>query len=135
MSGPSMVANAHSDNDIMGNKAVVVVVNRARKLLVWLATLDGIDVIGSRLADEVISVIECNPNVENISIIGHSLGCLISRYDIANLYTQNQSYHLTGNYRSVTCNGKIAGIEAINFITVATLHTLVQEDIDSCNHQ
>ncbi|CAH1444020.1 unnamed protein product [Lactuca virosa] len=76
-----------------------------------LATLDGIDVMGSRLADEVISVIARNPNVEKISFIGHSLGGLISRYAIAKLYTQNQD----------RC-GKIAEIEAINFITVATPH-------------
>ncbi|CAI9303153.1 unnamed protein product [Lactuca saligna] len=79
-----------------------------------LATLDGIDVMGSRLADEVISVIARNPNVEKISFIGHSLGGLISRYAIAKLYTQNQTYQ--------DRSGKIAGIEAINFITVATPH-------------
>ncbi|CAI9278408.1 unnamed protein product [Lactuca saligna] len=79
-----------------------------------LATLDGIDVMGSKLADEVISMIERNPKVEKISFIGHSLGGLISRYAIAKLYTQNQTYQ--------DRSGKIAGVEAINFITVATPH-------------
>nr|KAJ0213110.1 hypothetical protein LSAT_V11C400220860 [Lactuca sativa] len=64
-----------------------------------LATLDGIDVMGSRLADE-------------ISFIGHSLGGLISRYAIAKLYTHNQTYQDRSR--------KIVGVEAINFITVAT---------------
>ncbi|KAL7596422.1 hypothetical protein Lser_V15G28921 [Lactuca serriola] len=79
-----------------------------------LAAPDGIDVMGSRLADEVISVIERNPKVEKISFIGHSLGGLISRYAIAKLYVQNQTYQ--------DRSGKIVGVEAINFITVATPH-------------
>nr|KAJ0213935.1 hypothetical protein LSAT_V11C400198300 [Lactuca sativa] len=86
-----------------------------------LATLDGIDVMGSRLAHEVISVIERNPKVEKISFIGHSLGGLISRYAIAKLYTQNQTYQ--------DRSGKIAGVEAINFITIATPH------LDSRGHR
>lgn len=63
---------------------------------------------------QVISVIERNPKVEKISFIGHSLGGLISRYAIAKLYVQNQTYQDRSR--------KIVGVEAINFITVATPH-------------
>nr|XP_043614696.1 putative lipase C4A8.10 [Erigeron canadensis]XP_043614697.1 putative lipase C4A8.10 [Erigeron canadensis] len=99
-----------------------------------LATLDGIDVMGSRLADEVRSVIERHPNLQKISFIGHSLGGLIARYAIAKLYTDdytNQVCQLNGDCKSVASddlssehvsNGKIAGLEPINFITVATPH-------------
>ncbi|KAL8199638.1 hypothetical protein R6Q57_013206, partial [Mikania cordata] len=106
-----------------------------------LATLDGVDVMGARLADEVISVIQRHPNLHKISFIGHSLGGLIARYAVAKLYTQdctNQSFEGNGNYisqekleNSVTevnfcskhnSNGKIGGLEPINFITIATPH-------------
>lgn len=95
-----------------------------------LSTLDGIDVMGSRLADEVTSVIERHPNLQKISFIGHSLGGLISRYAIAKLYIQNytnQAIQENGNHTSVASNdhisnGKIAGMEPVNFITVASPH-------------
>ncbi|KAI7750187.1 hypothetical protein M8C21_026284 [Ambrosia artemisiifolia] len=103
-----------------------------------LATLDGVDVMGTRLADEVISVIQRYPNLDKISFIGHSLGGLIARYAVAKLYTQdcaNQLYQGNGNYRSEeksitqvnlcsdhVSNGKIGGLEPINFITIASPH-------------
>ncbi|KAJ0456980.1 putative alpha/Beta hydrolase [Helianthus annuus] len=103
-----------------------------------LATLDGVDVMGTRLADEVISVIQRHPNLDKISFIGHSLGGLIARYAVAKLYTQdcrNQLSQSNGNYRSeeksitqvnlssdCISNGKIGGLEPVNFITIATPH-------------
>lgn len=99
-----------------------------------LATLDGVDVMGSRLADEVISVIQRYPNLQKISFIGHSLGGLIARYAVAKLYTQdytNQACQQNGDVKSVASNdlcseyitnGKIAGLEPINFITIASPH-------------
>lgn len=99
-----------------------------------LATLDGVDVMGSRLADEVISVIQRYPNLQKISFIGHSLGGLIARYAIAKLYSQdytNQTCQGNGDCRSAASNepcsehisnGKIAGLEPFNFITIATPH-------------
>ncbi|KAK9070222.1 hypothetical protein SSX86_010622 [Deinandra increscens subsp. villosa] len=104
-----------------------------------LATLDGVDVMGTRLADEVLSVIQRYPNLLKISFIGHSLGGLIARYAIAKLYTQD-CIQGNGSYRSVeklekpitqvnfcsesehNSNEKIGGLEPINFITVATPH-------------
>ncbi|KAI3491217.1 hypothetical protein L1887_44464 [Cichorium endivia] len=72
-----------------------------------LLTFNGVDVMGNRLANEVISVIKRHPNLEKISFIGHSLGGLIARYAIAKLYTQDS---------------RIGGLVPINFITVATPH-------------
>ncbi|PON67879.1 Alpha/Beta hydrolase fold containing protein [Parasponia andersonii] len=51
-------------------------------------TFDGVDVMGERLAEEVISVVKRHPGVQKISFIGHSLGGLIARYAIARLYAQ-----------------------------------------------
>ncbi|XP_076933374.1 putative lipase ROG1 isoform X2 [Bidens hawaiensis] len=103
-----------------------------------LKTLDGVDVMGTRLADEVKSVIQRYPNLDKISFIGHSLGGLIARYAVAKLYTQdstNQVCQENGNNGSLdepitqanVCsehisNGKIGGLEPINFITIATPH-------------
>ncbi|KAL4558957.1 hypothetical protein LXL04_031083 [Taraxacum kok-saghyz] len=72
-----------------------------------LMTFNGVDVMGNRLANEVVSVIKRHVKLEKISFIGHSLGGLVARYAIAKLYTQDS---------------KIAGLVPINFITIATPH-------------
>lgn len=84
-----------------------------------LLTFNGVDVMGNRLANEVMSVIKRNPNLQKISFIGHSLGGLIARYAIAKLYTQDST-----NSHSSDCisSERIAGLVPINFITVATPH-------------
>ncbi|XP_071710913.1 lipid droplet phospholipase 1-like [Rutidosis leptorrhynchoides] len=88
-----------------------------------LATLDGVDVMGSRLAEEVKSVIERHPNLQKISFIGHSLGGLIARYAVAKLYTQDDTNLDSNDVCSEhICNQKIAGLEPINFITIASPH-------------
>ena len=43
-------------------------------------TYDGIDVCGERLADEMRRVVALHPRLERLSIVGHSMGGLISRY-------------------------------------------------------
>ncbi|KQK13427.1 hypothetical protein BRADI_1g10070v3 [Brachypodium distachyon] len=94
-------------------------------------TLDGVDVMGRRLAEEVISVVECRPELQKISFVSHSLGGLIARYAIALLYetaTQTEyqeeyEKHATDTHSNPpTGQGKIAGLEPVNFITVATPH-------------
>lgn len=97
-------------------------------------TFDGVDVMGNRLAEEVISVIKRHPSVQKISFVGHSLGGLIARYAIAKLYGRDISMELSqGNghcenqISDQECHnkkyeGKIAGLEPINFITSATPH-------------
>ncbi|KAL9313486.1 hypothetical protein ACSQ67_018938 [Phaseolus vulgaris] len=99
-----------------------------------MLTFDGVDVMGDRLAEEVISVIKRHPSVQKISFVGHSLGGLVARYAIARLYGRDISVELSlGNghcERHVSdqeCHdrkyeGKIAGLEPINFITSATPH-------------
>ncbi|XP_004501086.1 putative lipase C4A8.10 isoform X1 [Cicer arietinum] len=99
-----------------------------------MLTFDGVDVMGDRLAEEVISVIKRHPSVQKISFIGHSLGGLIARYAIAKLYERDVSKELSqGNghcesqisiqeCRDRKYEGKIAGLEPINFITSATPH-------------
>ncbi|KAL1817664.1 hypothetical protein ACET3Z_020238 [Daucus carota] len=95
-------------------------------------TFDGIDVMGSRLADEVISVVKRHPDLQKISFIGHSLGGLIARYAIAKLYSKDfrkPRHQANGEsdgsekpFREEKPEGKIAGLEPVNFITSATPH-------------
>ncbi|KAF5739830.1 putative lipase ROG1 [Tripterygium wilfordii] len=98
-----------------------------------MLTFDGVDVMGERLAEEVISVIKRHPTVQKISFVGHSLGGLVARYAIAKLYGRDISRVSQGNGASQTdglgdkCHeekfrGKIAGLEPVNFITSATPH-------------
>ncbi|KAL6012811.1 hypothetical protein ACLOJK_003300 [Asimina triloba] len=99
-----------------------------------LLTLDGVDVMGDRLAQEIVSVIKRRPELQKISFVGHSLGGLIARYAIGRLYGRNprrepsesNGDHNVNEYE-VQCveeksEGKIAGLEPVNFITSATPH-------------
>ncbi|KAI3460115.1 hypothetical protein Pfo_016778 [Paulownia fortunei] len=99
-----------------------------------MLTFDGVDVMGKRLADEVISVVDRHPNLQKISFVGHSLGGLIARYAVAVLYRQdlirkpgeeNGEYGRDESQRSsleAKLRGNIAGLEPVNFITSATPH-------------
>ncbi|KAF5740098.1 putative lipase [Tripterygium wilfordii] len=98
-----------------------------------MLTFDGVDVMGKRLAEEVITVIKHHPTVQKISFVGHSLGGLVARYAIAKLYGLDISRVSQGNGASQTdglgdkCHEekfrcKIAGLEPVNFITSATPH-------------
>lgn len=70
------------------------------------------------------------PEVRKISFIAHSLGGLIARYAIGRLYGCDPNVESSSPNGSC-CNGeqlekpnqmRIAGLEPINFITVATPH-------------
>ncbi|KAF7830088.1 putative lipase ROG1 [Senna tora] len=99
-----------------------------------MLTFDGVEVMGKRLAEEVISVIKRHQGVQKISFVGHSLGGLVARYAVAKLYGRDISReYVKGNEHSLSHNlgqeshektweGKIAGLEPINFITSATPH-------------
>ncbi|XP_043714603.1 putative lipase ROG1 isoform X2 [Telopea speciosissima] len=99
-----------------------------------MLTLDGVDVMGERLAEEVISIVKCRPYIQKISFIGHSLGGLVARYAIGRLYGQNSKRQTsdandvgTTDEAGIPCmeeksKGKIAELEPMNFITVATPH-------------
>ncbi|RDX91177.1 Rog1, partial [Mucuna pruriens] len=92
---------------------------------VSMLTLDGVDVMGERLALEVLEVIQNKPNMRKISFVAHSVGGLVARYAIGRLYRPPKK----GNTED-SCNeeskkgsvGTIGGLEAVNFITVATPH-------------
>ncbi|KAL9259830.1 putative lipase ROG1 [Drosera capensis] len=97
-------------------------------------TFDGVDVMGERLADEVLGVIKRYPDLRKISFLGHSLGGLISRYAIARLYQRNYLIRHPSNdgedgkhqssKEAPEENSKkeVAALEPINFITFATPH-------------
>ncbi|KAK2981748.1 hypothetical protein RJ640_006000 [Escallonia rubra] len=98
-----------------------------------MLTFDGVDVMGKRLADEVLSVIKRHPDLQKISFIGHSLGGLVARYAIAKLYghestrktCQDGECHLDASKDSCPeekLKGNIAGLEPVNFITSASPH-------------
>ncbi|XP_072971427.1 lipid droplet phospholipase 1-like [Typha angustifolia] len=97
-------------------------------------TLDGIDIMGERLAKEVMSFITDKPELRRISFVGHSLGGLIARYAIGLLYEKDVpgAPSADNNERDFNAHetqsinkkfeGKIAGLEPMNFITFATPH-------------
>ncbi|ONK66877.1 uncharacterized protein A4U43_C06F12970 [Asparagus officinalis] len=74
----------------------------------YTKTFSGIDGAGRRLADEILSVVKTTESLKRISVLAHSLGGLFARYAMAMLYSSD--------------TGKIAGLEPINFITLATPH-------------
>ncbi|XP_031393523.1 putative lipase C4A8.10 isoform X2 [Punica granatum] len=98
----------------------------------YTKTFNGIDGAGRRLADEVIQVVQKTETLKKISFLAHSLGGLFARYAVAVLYSpSSSSSDSSDNYveptnakseKSSTTRGMIAGLEPINFITLATPH-------------
>ncbi|OVA13285.1 protein of unknown function DUF676 [Macleaya cordata] len=100
----------------------------------YTKTFSGIDGAGRRLADEVKQVVQKTESLKRISFLAHSLGGLFARYAIAVLHSSNadgngQSDELTSsrdknheNSASSLKRGTIAGLEPINFVTLATPH-------------
>uniref|UniRef100_A0A0E0IPE6 DUF676 domain-containing protein n=1 Tax=Oryza nivara TaxID=4536 RepID=A0A0E0IPE6_ORYNI len=101
---------------------------------IYTKTFDGIDVAGRRLANEVLDVIQKMAGLRKISFLAHSLGGLFARYAISILYSTamkdaSQSAACiaptTEGSEKLECTsglGAIAGLEPINFITLATPH-------------
>ncbi|KAK4374517.1 hypothetical protein RND71_005194 [Anisodus tanguticus] len=92
-------------------------------------TFDGVDRMGERLAKEVEDVIKRWPGVRKISFVAHSLGGLVARYAIGRLYerpTKTEIVDLNGSClvreENVSSEETVAGLEPVNFITVATPH-------------
>ncbi|PHU18069.1 hypothetical protein BC332_13764 [Capsicum chinense] len=89
-------------------------------------TLDGVDVMGERLSEEVLEVIKRKPGLKKISFVSHSVGGLVARYAIGRLYRPPRMENiedLSANACIERLKGcTIAGLEPINFITVATPH-------------
>ncbi|KAK4753906.1 hypothetical protein SAY87_002010 [Trapa incisa] len=99
-------------------------------------TFDGVDLMGERLAEEVKGVLTHWPGLRKISFVAHSLGGLVARYAIGRLYeenlqlespenaTTNEENQENNSMQSFkhTFEARIAGLEPMNFITVATPH-------------
>ncbi|KAL9376868.1 hypothetical protein Peur_030988 [Populus x canadensis] len=99
-------------------------------------TFDGVDLMGDRLAEEVLAVVRHRPEVRKISFVAHSLGGLVARYAIARLYenlpksalsnlTENsldEEHTNSMHCLEQPCEARIAGLEPVNFITFATPH-------------
>ncbi|XP_020100884.1 putative lipase YDR444W isoform X2 [Ananas comosus] len=100
----------------------------------YTKTFGGIDGAGRRLADEILDVVQQTDSLRKISFLAHSLGGLFARYAIAVLYNLENlrrgqhgysTSHTNGNsdkLKSLSASGTIAGLEPINFITLATPH-------------
>ncbi|OEL23432.1 hypothetical protein BAE44_0015550 [Dichanthelium oligosanthes] len=101
---------------------------------IYTKTFDGIDIAGRRLADEVLDVVKKMSSFRKISFLAHSLGGLFARYAIAILYSlETKNAGQSGASVVPTANGSakarhtsgfgaVAGLEPINFITLATPH-------------
>ncbi|CAL9752674.1 unnamed protein product [Musa acuminata subsp. burmannicoides] len=88
-------------------------------------SLDGVDVMGERLAEEVAEVVKSRPELQKISFVAHSVGGLVARYAIGRLYSPPRRKTIEDPLLDVhndSPSGTICGLEAINFITVATPH-------------
>ncbi|XP_054779304.1 uncharacterized protein LOC129287156 [Prosopis cineraria] len=99
----------------------------------YTKTFTGIDGAGKRLADEVMQVVEKTKTLKRISFLAHSLGGLFARYAIAVLYSPDanncdqhddlENCKTESSQRKGFSRGRlIAGLEPINFITLATPH-------------
>lgn len=83
---------------------------------------------------QVLTIVKHSPGLEKISFVGHSLGGLIARYAIAKLYEpsrprtafEENGYHEDPDNSTTRLKegseGKIAGLEPVNFVTFATPH-------------
>ncbi|GAU39855.1 hypothetical protein TSUD_69020 [Trifolium subterraneum] len=110
----------------------------------YTKTFTGIDGAGKRLADEVLQVVKKTESLKRISFLAHSLGGLFARYAIAVLYSRDTynrdqpgdlAYSTAGNSQSTSFSkgGMIAGLEPINFITLATPHLGVRGKRQVCS--
>ncbi|XP_048230446.1 uncharacterized protein LOC8259234 isoform X2 [Ricinus communis] len=99
----------------------------------YTKTFSGIDGAGKRLAEEVMQIVEKTDSLKKISFLAHSLGGLFARYAIAVLYSENalssgQSNDVADSTvsnveaASSARRGTIAGLDPINFVTLATPH-------------
>ncbi|KAK7369118.1 hypothetical protein VNO80_11152 [Phaseolus coccineus] len=99
----------------------------------YTKTFTGIGGAGQRLADEVLQVVKKTKSLKRISFLSHSLGGLFARYAIAVLYSPDTysrdqpgdpASNMTEYFQETNFSkgGLIAGLEPINFITLATPH-------------
>ncbi|XP_078438128.1 alpha/beta-Hydrolases superfamily protein isoform X2 [Wolffia australiana] len=88
-------------------------------------TLDGVDIMGERLAEEVCQIVIQKPELQKISFVAHSVGGLVARYAIGKLYERcgrSDPQETDSDDCDKGSMGTISGLVAMNFITVATPH-------------
>ncbi|KAK1578071.1 hypothetical protein Q3G72_027279 [Acer saccharum] len=87
-------------------------------------SLEGVDVMGERLTQEVLEMIQRKPNLHKISFVAHSVGGLVARYAIGRLYRPPRIENIenSADRHEEDSRGTIGGLVAMNFITVATPH-------------
>jgi hypothetical protein len=96
------------------------------------------------LSKQVLQVVKKTESLKRISFLAHSLGGLFARYAIAVLYSRDTynrdqpgdlAYSTAGNSQSTSFSkgGMIAGLEPINFITLATPHLGVRGKRQVCS--
>ncbi|XP_057544494.1 uncharacterized protein LOC130823762 isoform X1 [Amaranthus tricolor] len=89
-------------------------------------TFRGIDGAGKRLADEVQQIVNKTESLKKISFLAHSLGGLFARYAVGMLFTPSNlddgNLDDTSATGLSTKHGLIAGLQPINFITLASPH-------------
>ncbi|KAG8635448.1 putative lipase YDR444W isoform X2 [Manihot esculenta] len=94
----------------------------------YTKTFYGIDGAGKRLADEVMQVVKKTDSLKRISFLAHSLGGLFARYAMAVLYSENalstseSNDHVDSTLPNSARRCAIAGLDPINFVTLATPH-------------
>lgn len=72
-------------------------------------TYHGIDGCGDRLVQEILELVAAHPELQELSIIGHSMGGLIARYAVGRLYDPE--------------TGLLAGqLRPVHFISMACPH-------------
>lgn len=72
---------------------------------------------------QVLEVIKRKPNMRKISFVAHSVGGLVARYAIGRLYQPPKiEKAVSTDDGQEEAKATIAGLEPINFITVATPH-------------
>ncbi|KAJ8436653.1 hypothetical protein Cgig2_003032 [Carnegiea gigantea] len=92
----------------------------------YTKTFGGIDGAGKRLAEEVRQVVQKTGSLKKISFVAHSLGGLFARYAVSVFYTMSGlcdgELGDASRTSSLIEHGFIAGLEPVNFITLASPH-------------
>lgn len=104
---------------IKNTKKLVIFINYCSLLQSLLSEYRHTSCLGAHLHSsltQVLDVVSRRPELTKISFLAHSVGGLAARYAIAKLYRPPDGVS-DGNTK-----GTICGLEAINFITVATPH-------------
>lgn len=127
---------SHNNKNIMNdglngypieNESILVYISRCNSngffFYSFFKSNDGIEKGGQRLANEIEHIFQLHPSLEKLSIIGCSLGGIFARYAIKILSENNE----------INDNSKQKNIQFMNFITMASPHTGVQ-DLAIVNH-